>query len=423
MFDGPPGIGKTSIASAIAEAMNRELYTIKIPAYSTAWELCGLDKSWKSAKPGQIIEALISTHSSCPVILLDEIDKIVDTQKDSGNIAAALLTVLDSDRSHYRDSFLGVDIDLSEVIFLATSNDIDKINPVLKDRMKIVTLKGYPAEQKKTIAQQYIIPQKRNAYNLSEQDLIFEDESLKLLVNQYATEPGVRTLMHDLDSIFSYASKYKLDNQGKLIINKEKIYDILGEPRVKSYFVGTVGGIGDCLSMDFYDINGRFDIVQATVYPGKGAIKRTGALNNKDLDECVEIVISHIKKFSLLYGIEYELINSSDIHINFLSDNIHNSKEYSLAIFVAVICAFKGWSTESWVFLGRISLNGSIIPPESLSDKIASFNLSDKVDKLITTNQQNVTQNRDFEATNDKILFLQNTMQVYKWLEEQSKGE
>ena len=423
LLDGPPGIGKTSIASAIADAMDRKLYTIKIPAYNTAWEFCGLDKSWKSAKPGLIIEALISTKSSSPIILLDEIDKIPATQKDSGNIAAALLTVLDSDRSHYRDSFLGIDIDLSEVIFLATSNDINNINPVLRDRMKIISLKGYTGEDKKIIAQQYIIPQKRKAYNLFEEDLIFEDDSLKLLVNQYAIEPGVRTLMHDLDSIFSYASKYKLDGKGKLSIGKVKIYDILGEPRVKSYSVGTIGGIGDCLSMDFYDIKGRFDVVQATVYPGKGNIKRTGSLGNKDLDECIDIVISHVKKFSLLYGIEYELINSSDIHINFLSDNIHNSKEYALAIFVAVICAFKGWCTRSWVFLGRITLNGSIIPPESLSDKVASFNLSDKVDKLITTNLQDVPQDKELESSNGKIVFLQNTMQVYKWLEEQVKGD
>ena len=124
----------------------------------------------------------------------------------------------------------------------------------------------------------------------------------------------------------------------------------------------------------------------------------------------------------MLYGIEYELINSSDIHINFLSDNIHNSKEYCLAIFVAVICAFKGWSTKSWVFLGRISLNGSIIPPESLVDKLASFNLSEKVDKLITTNMQDMPKSRETESKNEKVVYLQSTMQVYEWLEEQMKG-
>ena len=422
LFDGPPGIGKTSIATAIAEAMNRQLYVIKLPVYSTAWEICGLDKSWKGAKPGLIIDALIKTKSAAPVILLDEIDKIKSAaEKDSGNISAALLTVLDSNRSNYMDSFLQIGVDLSQVVFLATSNDIHAINPILLDRLKIIPLKGYTADHKKDIAQKFIIPQTREKYKLYDDELVIENDAMQLLVQQYATEPGVRTLMHDLDSIFSYATKFIEDHHEKLIIDKDKVLEIIGEPRVKSYSVGTVGGIGDCFSMDFYDINGRFDIVQATVYPGKGQIKKTGAIDNKEIDEAILIVMSHIKKFSLLYGIEYELLCSSDIHINFLSNKIINGQEYALSIFVAIICALKGWATESWVFLGRLSLNGSIFPPEQLSDKIASFSLSDKVEKFITAHPNRT--NKDLKIPENKeLVYLDTTMEVFDWIQKKLKG-
>ncbi len=417
LLDGPPGIGKTSIANAIATALHRKSYSIKMPAYSSAWEICGLDKSWKGAKPGLIIDALITTNSLSPVIILDELDKLPESKQHEGNIPSVLLSILDSRRDEFMDSFLRIPVDLSKVIFIATSNNYHKINPILIDRFKVIELKGYKPTEKINIAEDYIIPNQKNLYGFSDNDIIIEKEALKSIVDNYAVEPGVRGLIHCIQSIFSYASKYKVDGKGKLRVTPTEVRNILKDPVIKSRMVTATVGTGDAYMLDFHGVSGLFNIVQAMLYPGTGKIIKTGFTNQK-LNECFDIVLSHLKKYSLLYDIEYEIFDQSDIHINILSNNIYYPNEYSLTIFVSLLSAIKGFATGPYAFLGEITLNGDILPVENFGDKFSSFILSEKVEKLFTKTVADDERSIYSNSKNKTVIWVDKTFDVYKKLEE-----
>lgn len=415
LLDGPPGIGKTSIANAIATALHRKSYSIKMPAYSSAWEICGLDKSWKGAKPGLIVDALITTRSLSPVIILDELDKLPDSQRDQGNIPSALLSILDSKRDEFMDSFLRIPVDLSKVIFIATSNNYHKINPILVDRFKVIELKGYKPSEKINIAEDYIIPNQKQLYGFTDNDLVIEKDALKTIVENYAVEPGVRGLIHCIQSICSYASKHKVDGKGKLRVSPTEVKNILKDPIIKSRMITATVGTGDAYMLDFHGVSGLFNIVQAMLYPGTGKIIKTGFTDPK-LNECLEIVLSHLKKYSLIYDIEYELFNKSDIHINILSNNIYYPNEYSLTIFISLLSAIKGFPTGPFAFLGEITLNGDILPIDNFGDKYSSFILSEKVEKLFTKSVAEDEKSIYSSTKNKSVIWADKTFDVYNEL-------
>lgn len=422
LLDGPPGIGKTSIANAIATALHRKSYSIKMPAYSSAWEICGLDKSWKGAKPGLIIDALITTNSFSPVIILDELDKLPESNRNEGNIPSVLLSILDSKRDEFMDSFLRIPVDLSKVIFIATSNNYHKINPILVDRFKVIELKGYKPAEKINIAEDYIIPSQKKLYGFSDNDIVIEKEALKSIVDNYAVEPGVRGLIHCIQSIFSYASKYKVDGRGKLRVTPTEVKNILKDPVIKSRMITATVGTGDAYMLDFHGVTGLFNIVQAMLYPGTGKIIKTGFTNPK-LNECFDIVLSHLKKYSLIYDIEYEIFDKSDIHINILSNNVYYPNEYSLTIFISLLSAIKGFKTGPYAFLGEITLNGDILPVENFGDKYSSFILSEKVEKLFTKSVADDEKSIYSNTTNKTVVWVDKTFDVYTKLKELIKKE
>lgn len=420
LLDGPPGIGKTSIADAIATALHRKSYSIKMPAYSSAWELCGLDKSWKGAKPGLIIDALITTKSFSPVIILDELDKLVESKREQGSIPSVLLSILDSKRDEYMDSFLRVPVDLSKVIFIATSNNYRNISPILVDRFKVIELKGYKPSEKIVIAEDYIIPKQKAAYKFSDSDISIEKDAIKTIVDNYAVEPGVRGLIQYIQSIFSYASKYKVDGCGKLRVTSSTVKEILKDPIIKSRSITATVGTGDAYMLDFHGVSGLFNIVQATLYPGSGKVIKTGFTNPK-LNECLDIILSHLKKYSLMYDIEYELFMKSDIHINIVSSNVYYPSEYSLTMFAALLSAIKGFATGPIAFIGEITLNGDILPVENLGDKFSSFALSETAEILMTRLVSEEDKSMYTVPKGKEVFWKTNTFEVYDELKKKLK--
>lgn len=197
---GPPGVGKTSIAKSIAKALNREFIKISLAGMADADPLKGYDRNYKQAKPGEIINAIIKANSFCPLILLDEIDKMGSSQH-RGDPAHVLLDILDSDRTNFMDNMIEIAVDLSNVIFVATANDRTKISPILLDRLEIIKLKGYTKSEKMYIAKHYLVPSLLNEYQIVNYEVNFKDELVEYIIDNYTNEPGIRSLERHLKTI------------------------------------------------------------------------------------------------------------------------------------------------------------------------------------------------------------------------------
>lgn len=197
---GPPGVGKTSIAKSIAKALNREFIKISLAGMADADPLKGYDRNYKQAKPGEIINAIIKANSFCPLILLDEIDKMASSQQ-RGDPAHVLLDILDSDRTNFMDNMIEIAVDLSNVIFVATANDRTKISPILLDRLEIIKLKGYTKSEKMYIAKHYLVPSLLSEYQIVHYEVNFKDELVEYIIDNYTNEPGIRSLERHLKTI------------------------------------------------------------------------------------------------------------------------------------------------------------------------------------------------------------------------------
>ena len=197
---GPPGVGKTSIVKSIAKALNREFIKISLAGMADADPLKGYDRNYKQAKPGEIINAIIKANSFCPLILLDEIDKMGSSQQ-RGDPAHVLLDILDSDRTNFMDNMIEISVDLSNVIFVATANDRTKISPILLDRLEVIKLKGYTKSEKMYIAKHYLIPSLLTEYQIVSFEVKFKDELIEYIIDNYTNEPGIRSLERHLKTI------------------------------------------------------------------------------------------------------------------------------------------------------------------------------------------------------------------------------
>lgn len=232
LLAGPPGVGKTSIVKSIAKALNREFVKISLAGMSDADPLKGYDRNYKQAKPGEIVNAIIKAKSFCPLILLDEIDKM-GSSVQRGDPAYVLLDILDSDRTHFTDNMIDIPIDLSNIIFVATANNIEKISPILLDRLEIIKLRGYTTEEKVQIAKNYLIPNLLKEYQIDNLNLKFSEELVEYIIENYTNEAGIRSLERHLRTICETIISYKY-----LTKKVPKIIDISEFKRIMatSYF-------------------------------------------------------------------------------------------------------------------------------------------------------------------------------------------
>lgn len=208
LLAGPPGVGKTSIVKSIAKALNREFVKISLAGMSDADPLKGYDRNYKQAKPGEIVNAIIKAESFCPLILLDEIDKM-GSSVQRGDPAYVLLDILDSDRTHFTDNMIDIPIDLSNIIFVATANNIEKISPILLDRLEIIKLRGYTNEEKIHIANNYLVPNLLKEYQIDNLNLKFSEELVEYIIENYTSEAGIRSLERHLRTICETIISYK----------------------------------------------------------------------------------------------------------------------------------------------------------------------------------------------------------------------
>ncbi len=398
---GPPGVGKTSIASSIAAALNRKFYKISVGGLNDATELIGSRKTYLASSPGKIIGGINKVGSNNPVILIDEVDKMVKDYK--GDPASVLLEILDPvQNKKFVDNYLEEPFDLSNVLFILTANNEEDIPYALVDRVELININSYTLFEKKDIAKKYLLPKICEEHKLVEKER-FSDDIILFIINNYTNEAGVRELTRVLTSL---VRKMAINNIKT--INKDKIIKLLGNPKY-SNDTQKEDSIGVANALAYTPVGGIVTTVQVITYPGSGKIITTGNLGSI-MQESIEVITTVVKS-------KYKHnLSKMDIHFHYLSaDTKKDGPSAGLASIVALLSVLEKKKIPSDIaFTGEISLNGNILKIGGLKEKlIGAYNNGIKTVYIPASNEMDLVYLPDVIKENMEINLTSNIDEIY----------
>jgi ATP-dependent Lon protease len=370
-FVGPPGVGKTSLGQSIARSMNRTFVRISLGGVRDEAEIRGHRRTYVGAMPGRLVQALRTAQSINPVLMLDEIDKLsVGVQ---GDPASALLEVLDPAQNHtFRDHYLEVPLDLSNVLFIATANQLGTIHPALLDRMEIITLGGYSEEEKIHIAKMYLVPRQREEHGLKPEQFIVEDGALRRVIAEYTREAGVRSLERQIGALArKVAARVASDPNHVGHITASTVPDYLGPARFRSEGAFRLSRPGVATGLAWTEVGGDVLYIEAVLLPGgSGHLTLTGQLGSV-MQESARAALSHVRQQATLLGISPETLAKQDLHIHVPAGAIpKDGPSAGVTMATAIVSAARGVPVRSDVAMtGEITLSGLVLPVGGIREK------------------------------------------------------
>src|SRR4051794_40912435 len=370
-FVGPPGVGKTSLGQSIARSMNRKFVRISLGGVRDEADIRGHRRTYIGSMPGRLVQALKSAGSINPVLMLDEIDKVsVGVQ---GDPAAALLEVLDPAQNHaFRDHYLEVPIDLSNVLFIATANQLGTIHPALLDRMELITLSGYTEEDKVHIARMYLIPRQLEEHGLKAEQIEITDRALRGVIGEYTREAGVRTLERQIGTIArKVAARVATDASYAAVVDGAQLVDYLGPSHFRSETAFRTSRPGVATGLAWTEVGGDVLYIEAVLLPGgNGHLTLTGQLGNV-MQESARAALSHVRQQALALGISPETLSKQDLHIHVPAGAIpKDGPSAGVTMATAIVSAARGVPVRSDVAMtGEITLSGLVLPVGGIREK------------------------------------------------------
>ena len=370
-FIGPPGIGKTSLGKSIAHAIGRKYIRVSLGGLHDESEIRGHRKTYIGAMPGRIIQSLRKVKTSNPVMILDEIDKIGADQR--GDPSSALLEVLDPEQNNsFYDNYLETEYDLSKTLFIATANDISRIQPALRDRLEIIDLSGYAIEEKVEIAKRHLLPKQKTAHGLDKINFKVQDNVLEKVIEDYTRESGVRELDRQLASIMRYEAKelaYK--NKVKPTVTKSDIIKILGQPKYSNEIYKTVNMPGVAVGLAWTYVGGDILFIEVLLAEGKGEMKLTGNLGNV-MKESATTALTYLQANAKKIGVEPALFNTKAIHVHVPEGAVpKDGPSAGITMLTALTSAFTGRKVKPYLAMtGEITLRGQVLPVGGIKEKI-----------------------------------------------------
>ncbi len=368
---GPPGVGKTSIAYSIAHCLNRKMARIALGGVHDEADIRGHRKTYVGAMPGRILTAMIQAGSMNPVLLLDEVDKMGSDYR--GDPSAALLEVLDGEQNRtYRDHFLEIPFDLSNVMFITTANTLDTIPRPLLDRMEIIELGSYTDEEKLMIAKNHLLPKQLAKHGIKKSQLRINDDAIREIIHCYTRESGVRNLERKLAEICRKADMRLLsgDKISKIQVNGSNMEDFLGVRKFLPDRRHSKDQIGLVTGLAWTSVGGDTLDVEVNVMDGSGKLELTGNLGDV-MKESVHAAMSYIRANTHMLGIMDDFYKKKDIHVHFPEGAVpKDGPSAGITVCTAIISALTGVSVRSDVAMtGEISIRGRVLPIGGLKEK------------------------------------------------------
>ena len=369
-FYGPPGVGKTSLGKSIAESLGREYVRISLGGLRDEAEIRGHRKTYIGAMPGRIIQSLKKVKTSNPVFILDEIDKL--SVGSQGDPSSAMLEVLDPEQnSEFYDNFLELGFDLSKVLFIATANNLNTIQPALLDRMEIINISGYSTEEKVQIAKKHLLKKQILEHGLLDHKFNLQSDLIKLIIEGYTRESGVRKLEKNIAKICRWiATKIVEDNNSIDNISSENISKILGVPISKALYENNdVVGVTTGLAWTQY--GGEILFIESILSPGKGLLSITGNLG-KVMKESATIALEFIKSNSLEFGIDSEIFKKYNFHLHVPEGATpKDGPSAGITMLTSLVSLLTQRKVkDKFAMTGEITLRGKVLPVGGIKEKI-----------------------------------------------------
>ncbi|MBK9557806.1 MAG: endopeptidase La [Bacteroidetes bacterium] len=368
---GPPGVGKTSLGQSIAKALGRKYVRMSLGGLHDESEIRGHRKTYIGAMPGRVVQSIKRVKSSNPVFILDEIDKVGTDFR--GDPSSALLEVLDPEQnSSFYDNYLELEYDLSKILFIATANNINTIQPALRDRMEIIYLSGYSTEEKVEIGKRHLVPKQKKEHGLKQRDIALTDDVLTQIIENYTRESGVRDFDRQIASVMRRIAKYVATGEKyNKTLKQSEVEGVLGTAKFdkESIFNTTVPGV--VVGLAWTPVGGDILFIETSLSKGKGTLQLTGNLGDV-MKESASTALTFIKSHADELGLSPDIFEQTAIHVHVPEGAIpKDGPSAGITMLTSLASAFTGRKVKSYLAMtGEITLRGKVLPVGGIKEKV-----------------------------------------------------
>lgn len=413
---GPPGTGKTSIARSIARATHKEYVRLSLGGVRDESEIRGHRKTYVGAMPGRIVAAIRQARVRNPLMLLDEVDKVGKDQR--GDTASALLEVLDGEQNeHFRDHYLEVPLDLSDVLFIATANDLSTIPKPLLDRMEVIEVSSYSENEKFHIAKNYLVKKQMEANGLTPKEIVWKDDALRLLIASYTREAGVRSLERTIGNVSRKVTKDIYQGKKKKVtVTRKAVRDYLGTAPYELEQENLKDEVGIVHGLAWTSVGGVMLNVEVNTMPGKGKFIVTGSLGDV-MKESAQAAVSYIRSKSGKYKIKDDFFESHDIHIHIPEGAVpKDGPSAGITMTLALISAITGRKVRGTVAMtGEVTIRGQVLAIGGLKEKMLAAKRAGMTKVLVPKANEKDVREFDTEITeNIEIVYVKKIEDVIR---------